>query len=110
MDCGCIDFSRRTAWSTMLSSRPAYCDARRAETDRLDAFGLLRVRAAKFASDPDACRIVVVPTVEEEDAKRPHREREFLVQERERIENRIAALLLRNARAIRRAGTRAVPR
>jgi transposase len=36
---------------------------------------------------------VVVPFVEEEDAKRPHREREFLVQERVRIENRIAALL-----------------
>lgn len=34
-----------------------------------------------------------MPTVEEEDAKRPHREREFLVQERVRIENRIAALL-----------------
>jgi transposase len=67
--------------------------ARRAKTDRLDAFGLLRVLAAKFAGDPDACRIVVVPTVEEEAAKRPHREREFLVQERVRIENRIAALL-----------------
>jgi transposase len=67
--------------------------ARRAETDRLDAVGLLRVLAARFSGDPDACRIVAVPTVEEEDAKRPHREREFLVQERIRIENRIAALL-----------------
>ena len=34
-----------------------------------------------------------MPSVEEEDAKRPHREREFLVQERIRVENRIAALL-----------------
>ena len=67
--------------------------ARRAKTDRLDAFGLLRVLAAKFAGDPGACWTVVVPSVEEEDAKRPHREREFLVQERVRIENRIAALL-----------------
>ena len=67
--------------------------ARRAKTDRLDAVGLLRVLAAKFAGDPDACRTVVVPSVEEEDAKRPHRERECLVQERVRIENRIAALL-----------------
>jgi len=32
------------------------------------------------------------PTIEEEDAKRQHREREHLVQERVRIENRIAAL------------------
>jgi len=67
--------------------------ARRAKNDRLDAVGLLRVLAAKFAGDPGACRTVVVPSVEEEDAKRPHREREFLVQERVRIENRIAALL-----------------
>jgi len=34
-----------------------------------------------------------VPTPEEEDAKRPHRERECLVQERQRIQNRIEALL-----------------
>ena len=33
-----------------------------------------------------------MPTVEAEDAKRPHREPEFLVLERVRIENRIAAL------------------
>ena len=37
--------------------------------------------------------MVRVPTPEEEDAKRPHREREHLVQERLRIENRIEALL-----------------
>ena len=37
--------------------------------------------------------MVRVPTPEEEDAKRPHREREHLVQEKLRIENRIEALL-----------------
>jgi transposase len=67
--------------------------ARRAKTDRLDAQGLLRVLAAKFTGDHDACRVVNVPSVSEEDAKRPHREREYLVQDRIRIENRIAALL-----------------
>jgi transposase len=36
---------------------------------------------------------VRVPTPDEEDAKRPHREREHLVQDRLRIENRIEALL-----------------
>ncbi len=66
--------------------------ARRAKTDRLDALGLLCVLAATFAGDHDACRIVNVPSVSEEDAKRPHREREYLIQERVRIENRIAAL------------------
>jgi transposase len=67
--------------------------ARRAKTDRLDAQGLLRVLAATFTGDHDACRVVNVPGVAEEDAKRPHREREYLVQERVRVENRIGALL-----------------
>ena len=67
--------------------------ARRAKTDRLDAQGLLRALAATFTGDHGACRVVNVPSVAEEDAKRPHREREYLVQERIRIENRIAALL-----------------
>jgi hypothetical protein len=37
--------------------------------------------------------MVRVPTPEDEDAKRIHRERENLVQEKLRIENRIEALL-----------------
>jgi transposase len=67
--------------------------ARRAKTDRLDAEGMLRVFAAWLAGDRQVCSMVRVPTPEEEDAKRPHREREHLVQERLRIENRIEALL-----------------
>jgi len=67
--------------------------ARRAKTDRLDAQGLLRILAAHAKGDHDVCNVVRVPTIEEEDAKRQHREREHLVQERVRIENRIAALL-----------------
>src|SRR6266481_4272250 len=46
-----------------------------------------------LAGDRQVCSMVRVPTPEEEDAKRPHREREHLVQERLRIENRIDALL-----------------
>ncbi len=41
----------------------------------------------------EVCSMVRVPSPEEEDAKRPHREREHLVQERTRYENRILALL-----------------
>lgn len=67
--------------------------ARRAKTDRLDAEGMLRVLAAWLAGDKHVCSMVRVPTPEEEDAKRPHREREHLVQEKLRIENRIEALL-----------------
>ena len=67
--------------------------ARRAKTDRLDAEGMLRVLAAWLGGDRQVCSMVRVPTPEEEDGKRPHREREHLVQERLRIENRIEALL-----------------
>jgi transposase len=67
--------------------------ARRAKTDRLDAEGMLRVLAAWLGGDRQVCSMVRVPTPEEEDAKRPHRERERLVQEKLRIENRIEALL-----------------
>jgi transposase len=67
--------------------------ARRAKTDRLDAEGMLRVLANWLDGDRQVCSMVVVPTQEEEDAKRPHREREHLVQDKQRIENRIEALL-----------------
>jgi transposase len=67
--------------------------ARRAKTDRLDAQGLLRVLVAYRRGDHHVCRVVRVPSPEEEDAKRQHREREHLVQERVRIGNRIQALL-----------------
>ena len=67
--------------------------ARRAKTDRLDAEGMLRVLSTWLSGDRQVCNMVRVPTPEEEDAKRPHREREHLVQERLRIENRIEGLL-----------------
>src|SRR3954470_2902746 len=68
--------------------------ARRAKTDRLDAQGMLRVLAAWLGGDRQVCSMVRVPTPDEEDAKRTHREREHLVQEKLRIENRIQALLV----------------
>jgi len=45
--------------------------ARRAKTDRLDAQGLLRILAAHAKGDHDVCSVVRVPTIEEEDTKRP---------------------------------------
>lgn len=97
--------------------------ARRAKTDRLDAEGMLRVLAAYLGGDRQACSMVRVPTPEEEDAKRMHREREHLVQERLRLENRIEALLFaqgirerpslrawdRDLEAVRTGDGRAVP-
>jgi transposase len=67
--------------------------ARRAKTDRLDAEGMVRVLASWLSGDRKICSMLRVPTPEQEDAKRRHREREHLIQDRVRIENRIEALL-----------------
>jgi len=68
---------------------------RRAKTDRLDTAMLLRVFMGWLRGERGHCGMVSVPTIEEEDAKRPHRERENLVGERTRIINRMKAALVR---------------
>ncbi len=68
---------------------------RRAKTDRLDTAMLLRVFMGWLRGERGHCGMVAVPTIEEEDAKRPHRERENLVGERTRIINRMKAALIR---------------
>jgi transposase len=68
---------------------------RRAKTDRLDTELLKRVFVGWLRSEPDHCRMVAIPTLDEEDAKRPNRERETLVGERTRIVNRIKGCLAR---------------
>jgi transposase len=54
---------------------------------------MLRVLAAYLRCDRQTCSMVRVPTPEEEDVKRTHRERVKPVQERLRFGNRIEALL-----------------
>ena len=68
---------------------------RRAKTDRLDTAMLLRVFMGWLRGERGHCGMVAVPTLDEEDAKRPHRERESLVGERTRIVNRMKAALVR---------------
>ena len=68
---------------------------RRAKTDRLDTEMLIRVFLGWLRGEPRHCKMVAVPTLEEEDAKRPSRERENLVGERTRIINRMKATLIR---------------
>jgi len=68
---------------------------RRAKTDRLDTAILLRVFMGWLRGERGHCGMVAVPTIEEEDAKRPHRERENLVGEKTRIVNRMKAALIR---------------
>jgi transposase len=68
---------------------------RRAKTDRLDTEMLIRVFLGWLRGEPRHCKMVAIPTLEEEDAKRPSRERENLVGERTRIINRMKAALTR---------------
>ena len=68
---------------------------RRAKTDRLDTALLKRVFLGWLRGEPEHCHMAAIPTLEEEDARRPTRERESLVGERTRIVNRIKAALAR---------------
>jgi transposase len=75
--------------ASLLVSRKA----RRAKTDRLDAEKLVRVLMAFCRGEPKVCSVVKPPSVDEEDAKRLHREREFLMKERVQHIERIKGLL-----------------
>lgn len=68
---------------------------RRAKTDRLDTELLKRAFLGWLRGEPDHCSMVAIPTLDEEDAKRPSRERENLVSERTRLINRIKGALVR---------------
>jgi len=68
---------------------------RRAKTDRLDTDLLKRSLLGWLRGERDHCKMAAIPTIEEEDAKRPHRERESLVGEQSRIVNRMKAALIR---------------
>src|SRR5213076_2706516 len=68
---------------------------RRAKTDRLDTALLKRVFLGWLRGEPEHCHMAAIPSLEDEDAKRPTRERECLVGERTRIVNRIKAALAR---------------
>jgi len=66
--------------------------ARRAKTDRIDVVRMLRALTRYLRGEPDACSVVRVPDVAQEDARRLHRERDRLVRERVQHVNRIKGL------------------
>src|SRR6201981_1446002 len=67
---------------------------RRAKTDRLDTAMLKRGFLGWLRGERGHCTVAIVPTMEEEDAKRPHREREGLVHEQTRVVNRMKSALI----------------
>ena len=68
-------------------------EQRRAKTDRLDTEMLMRALLGWLRREPGHCRMVAIPTVAAEDARRPGRERDGLVAERTRLTNTIKAEL-----------------
>ncbi len=68
---------------------------RRAKTDRLDTELLKRGFLGWLRGERGHCSMAGVPTIAEEDAKRPNRERDGLVGERTRIVNRIKSTVAR---------------
>jgi len=67
--------------------------ARRAKTDRIDLERMMRAFLELLRGEPEACRVVHVPSVEDEDRKRRSRARERLLRERTAHTNRIKGLL-----------------
>ena len=77
------------------SSVPVPREHRRAKTDRLDTELLKRAFVGWLRGEPKHCSMAAIPTLEDEDARRPGRERQTLVGERTRILNRLKANLAR---------------
>jgi transposase len=77
------------------SSVPVSREHRRAKTDRLDSELLKRAFLGWLRGEPKHCSMAAIPTIEDEDARRPSRERESLVKECTRIVNRVRAALAR---------------
>jgi transposase len=77
------------------TSIPVKREHHRAKTDRLDTALLMRAFLGWLRGEAEHCQMVVIPTMAEEDAKRPNRERNNLVREKTRVMNRMKAALIR---------------
>ena len=77
------------------SSVPVSREHRRAKTDRLDTELLKRAFLGWLRGEPKHCSMAAIPSIEDEDARRPSRERQSLVKECTRIVNRVKASLAR---------------
>ena len=66
--------------------------ARRPKTDRIDADRMVRALIRHLRGEPEACSVIRVPSPEQEDARRLHRERDRLIAERVAHVNRVKDL------------------
>jgi len=77
------------------SSIPVPREHRRRKTDRLDTELLMRAFFGWLRGEVKHCTMAAIPTLEEEDAKRPNREHQTLTGERTRLINRLKSCLIR---------------
>src|SRR5215472_15406871 len=70
-------------------------ERKRAKTDRLDVELLQRVFVGWLRGERGHCSMAPIPTLEEEDARRPGRERALLVGEQTRLINRMKSAMAR---------------
>ena len=77
------------------TSIPVSREQRRAKSDRLDIALLKRSFLGWLRGEKKHCSMAAIPTLEEEDAKRPPREHEHLVGMRTRVINRMKGSLIR---------------
>jgi transposase len=82
------------AYVIHASSLAVSRERRRAKTDRLDTETLMRAFLGWLRGEVRHCQMAAIPTLVQEDAKRPSREHESLVAERTRITNRMTAILV----------------
>jgi transposase len=68
---------------------------RRAKTDRIDVGLLKRSFIGWLRGEPEHCRMVALPTLQAEDARRPNREHERLVGDRTALINELKSALAR---------------
>lgn len=83
------------AYVIHASSVPVSREHHRAKTDRLDTELLKRAFLGWLRGEPNHCSMAAIPSQDDEDARRPSREREALVSECTRIVNRIKSNLAR---------------
>lgn len=76
------------------ASIPVPREHKRPKTDRLDTEMLMRAVLGWLRGEARHCRMVQIPTLEEEDAKRPSREHDSLVRERTSLVNRMKSALV----------------
>ena len=82
------------AYVIHAASIPVPREHKRAKTDRLDTEMLMRALLGWLRGEARHCRMVEIPTLEQEDAKRPSREHDSLVRERTRLVSRMKSVLV----------------